>query len=415
MIARRKLWFAAYALAACALAACRVPGEPTFPTPVAPDGPDGPGATERPDLPDSPVAPDAPDRPDAPTQPPRITWSKLASPDDVPRAAPPPGTFRVHMIDVGTGLAILVQGHDWNLLYDGGTGDPSEKPLRVVAYLAAAIGPSGDALCVEPGASVPRVRLRLDHVVLSHPHLDHGSALDLVLHCYDVANVWDSGRINDAVFYREFLFAVARSTTAAYRTAASVPDDRRVHVKGADIEIARWERFSEGDTIELGAAARFTILHAEAKKTRDPNQNSIVIVVELAGARLLLVGDAESGRRADPTAPVGDIEKFLLSHHVERIRADILQVGHHGSKTSSRRAFVEAVQPRLALVSAGPKRYHSVVLPDAEVLAELRRIGAEILRTDEHDASCPLPRRIGGNKGPGGCDTFIITIEPAGR
>jgi competence protein ComEC len=407
----RAFWIAAYALAACALAACPAPrpSEPTFPTPVTPEGPDTP---DTPDAPDTPVTPD---RPDAPAQPPRITWSKLMSPDDVPRATPPPGTFRVHMIDVGTGLAILVQGHDWNLLYDGGTGDPSEKPLRVVAYLAAAIGPSGDDLCVEPGAPVPRVRHRLDHVVLSHPHLDHGSALDLVLHCYDVANVWDSGRINDAVFYREFLAAVARSTTAAYRTAASVPDDRRVRVKGHDIEISRWQRFSEGDTIELGAAARFTILHAEPKKTRDPNSNSIVILVELAGARLLLVGDAESGPRADPTAPVGDIEKFLLAHHAPRIRADILQVGHHGSKTSSRRSFLEAVRPTLALVSAGPKRYHSVVLPDAEVIAELRRIGAEILRTDEHDASCPLPRRIGGDKGPGGCDTFIISIESAGR
>jgi hypothetical protein len=36
-----------------------------------------------------------------------------------------------------------------------------------------------------------------------------------------------------------------------------------------------------------------------------------------------------------------------------------------------------------------------------------------VLRTDENDAGCPLPRRIGPNKGPGGCDSFIITIEPA--
>lgn len=349
--------------------------------------------------------------PAAPEKP-RVTWKRLASPDEIPATPPAPGTYRVHMIDVGTGLAILVQGHDWNLLYDGGTGDPGEKPLRIVGYLAAALGPSGDELCVPKGAAAPTARVKLDHVVLSHPHLDHGSALDLVVHCFDVAHVWDSGRINDAVFYRDFLDAVARSTTVRYHTAATVPSDNVVGVKGTEIKIERWERFSEGDSIVLGERARFTILHADAKKKPDPNQNSLVIAVDLGGARLLLVGDAESGEREDPSASTGDVEQFLIEQHGEEIRADILQVGHHGSKTSSRRGFLEAVKPRLALVSAGPKKYHSVVLPDAEVLAELRRLGAEILRTDENDASCPLPRRIGGDTGPGGCDNYVITIEP---
>lgn len=378
------------------LAGCPAPAATTLPKPPPPPSP----ATVT-----TPSAGDAP----------RITWKKLASPDDVPSTPPPVGAFRVHLIDVGTGLAILVQGHDWNLLYDAGTNDPSEKPLRVVAYLAAALGPSGDELCVEKGEPAPKGRQRLDHVVLSHPHLDHGSALDLIVHCFDVAHVWDSGRVNQAVFYRELLEAVARSATAQYHTAADVPGDRVVGVKGAEIKIARWERFSEGDTVALGDGAAFTILHADGKPKPDPNQNSIVLALDLARTRVLLVGDAESGGREDPSAPVGDIEEFLVAQHTERIRADILQVGHHGSKTSSRRGFLEVVKPKLALVSAGPKRYHDVTLPDPEVLAELRRLGAEVLRTDEHDASCPLPRRLGGDKGPGGCDSYIITIEPAPR
>ncbi len=346
---------------------------------------------------------------------PRVSWKKVEAPEDVPSTPPDPGAFRVHMIDVGTGLAILVQGHDWTMLYDGGTNDPGEKPLRVVSYLAAVLGPSGDELCVGKDAPRPTQRRQLDHVVLSHPHLDHGSALDLVVHCYDVANVWDSGRLNEAVFYREFLEAVGRSATARYHTAATVPQDRAVSVKGVTITIPRWERFSEGDTITLGDNAAFTILHAEAKKLSDPNQNSIVITVELAGTRILLVGDAESGDREDPSADLGDVERFLVEQHPERIRADILQVGHHGSKTSSRRGFLEAVKPKLALVSAGPKKYHKVTLPDAEVIAELRRLGASVLRTDEHDGGCTVPRRIGGDAGPGGCDSYIITIEPAAQ
>jgi competence protein ComEC len=354
-----------------------------------------------------------------PTQPtgpqPKLTVTRIASPDDVPSTPPAVGTYRVHMIDVGTGLAILLQGHDFNLLYDAGTNDPGEKPLRVVAYLARAIGPSGDDTCVEHSAPAPTQRVRLDHVVLSHPHLDHGSALDLVVHCYDVQHVWDSGRVNDAAFYRDFLTAVGASSTVSYHTAADVPSDHIVGVKGAEIKISRWERFSESDTVKLGEAATFTILHAEAKKKSDPNQNSVVIVVELGGTRVLLVGDAESGDRKDPSEAAGDVEQFLLDHHATAVRADILQVGHHGSKTSSRRAFLAAVKPRMALVSSGPKRYGKVTLPDPEVLGELTRIGAEILRTDERDASCPVARRIGGDTGPGGCDSYMITIEPPAR
>src|SRR5690606_21928005 len=134
---------------------------------------------------------------------------------------------------------------------------------------------------------------------------------------------WDSGRVNDTVFYREFLAAVARSATARYHTAADVPRDRVVGVKGLEIAIPRWERFSESDTVPLGDHAAFTILHAEAKKTSDPNGNSVVIAVDLGGVRLLLVGDAESGARKDPSAPVGDIEQHLIDHHAERIRAEI--------------------------------------------------------------------------------------------
>lgn len=381
-------------LALVALAAC--------PRPIRPVGPTPPHGTIEP-KPTPGGGPPAPE-----TR--RISWARVSTAAELP-PAPAPGTFQIHMIDVGTGLAILVRGADFAMLFDGGTNDPVERPLRVVAYLAATLGPSGDDLCVEPGAPAPTERRRIDHLVLSHPHLDHGSALDLVLHCYDVTHVWDSGRINPTVFYGDFLAAVAKSP-ASYHTAASVPDKHEVTVKDRTFTISRWERFSEGDTQQLGESAKFTILHAEAKASGSPNENSIVMAVELAGKRMLLVGDAESGPRKDPSYPAGDVEEFLIEHHKDAIRSDILQVGHHGSKTSSRRDFLEAVRPSLALVSTGPKKYGKVTLPDPEVLEELNRVGAKILRTDERDASCPVTGRIGGDKGPGGCDAWVITIGP---
>jgi competence protein ComEC len=299
------------------------------------------------------------------------------------------------------------------MLYDAGSNDRDEKPIRVVAYLAAALGPSGDETCVDDGRPAPTRRIGIANVVLSHPHFDHASAMSLVVHCYDVANLWDSGRVNDAVFYRELVAGIAGSAATTYHTAADVPADHVMRVKGSEAKIGRWEHFSDGDRVELGAGARFTILHAEAKKLPDPNQNSVVIAVELGGARLLLVGDSESGERRDPSDPPGDVEQFLLEHHAAELHADILQVGHHGSKTSSRHAFIIAVHPSLALVSSGPKVYGHTVLPDHEVIEELGKDGATVLRTDEHDGSCPnTGHRIGGDSGPGGCDSYIITIGP---
>src|SRR5687767_513602 len=217
------------------------------------------------------------------TPEPQITWKRVETANDVP-TAPPPGTYQIHMIDVGTGLAILVRGADFTLLYDAGTNDREEKPMRVAAYLAATLGPSGDDLCGAPAEQ----KKAIDHVVLSHPHLDHASALDLVLHCYDVANFWDSGRVNDTVFYRELLSGIAQKAAINYRTAADVPKDRTVQVKGLAVTMPRWQRFGEGESVRLGEGAKFTILHAEGKAKHDPNQNSVVVAVELGGIRLLL-------------------------------------------------------------------------------------------------------------------------------
>jgi competence protein ComEC len=364
--------------------------------------------SSRPARPTPPKPPPTGQLPPPAPNAPKVTWKKIETAKDVP-GIPAPGTFQVHMIDVGTGLAILVRGSDFTMLYDAGTNDREEKPMRVAKYLAATLGPSGDDLCGEPG----KERKKIDHVVLSHPHLDHASALDLVVHCYDVNVFWDSGRVNDTVFYRELLSGISRSMATLYRTAADVPGDRTVQVKGLAVTMPRWERFGEGETVRLGEGAKFTILHAEGKAKHDPNQNSVVVAVELGGVRMLLVGDAESGPRQDPSYPVGDVEEFLINSHAAAIRSDILQVGHHGSKTSSRRSFLEAVKPRLALVSSGPKMYGKTMLPDKEVIEELGRVGATVLRTDERDGDCPVTNRIGGDKGPGGCDTWVITIEPA--
>ena len=73
---------------------------------------------------------------------------------------------------------------------------------------------------------------------------------------------------------------------------------------------------------------------------------------------------------------------------------------------------MRAISPEVALISAGPKVVHGRAPPDLDVLAALKDVGATVVRTDTHDASCDVTGRIGGDVGAGGCDSMILTIRP---
>lgn len=351
------------------------------------------------------------------------TPQHVQSASQIPAGNPDSG-YRLHLIDVGTGLAILVQGDGFNLLFDGGSGDDwrgisgSGNNSRLLAYLWHAVGASGPEDC-RPASlpnepAIARPELTIDHVVLSHPHQDHGVFLDELLHCYDVDHVWDVGVVNDTVFYRQFVQAVAAEPGVHYRTVAQLQNTVTVDGTAIDISGVQRSTFQEGHLEQLDPNASFRVLHADAAQHNDFNENSLVLRVDLGDTSILLMGDAESGPREAPSAPVGDVEAHLLATYPEEIDVDILQVGHHGSMTSSRRAFLDAVQPTVALIAAGPKQYGSVVLPDQVVVDELLEIlpaGGHLLRTDTNDGACPVPDRVGSDGGrPGGCDNWVLSM-----
>ena len=74
-------------------------------------------------------------------------------------------------------------------------------------------------------------------------------------------------------------------------------------------------------------------------------------------------------------------EDWLLEHERERLRADVLKVGHHGSSTSSSDAFLTAVRPNLAIISVGAGNMYGH--PSNDVLHALSRFGIDVLRTDD--------------------------------
>ena len=339
------------------------------------------------------------------------------------------GHYRVHMIDVGSGLAILVQGSDFNLLFDGGSGDDSRgivaagNKSRLLAYLFAAIGPSGEDACTPDGDDWPQrtsnTQLKIDHVFLSHPHDDHVSMLDAVLRCYDVQNVWEPGLGYDNQEYRQFLKAISEEDGAHYHTVVPVPDNRSQTVAGEKVTIpdgVHWTSFDEGAAVSLGSGAKLKVLHVDAASHKDnANLNSISARVDLGRTSLLLLGDTMAGSNMQPLSAKPSLgEGELMEQHKDDIDVDILQVGHHGSSTSSRIDFIKAVSPKFALVSAGPRPYTGEVLPTKSVIDQLKQLVPTVLRTDDHDkGGCTEKDRVGvEDDAPGGCDNYVLEIAP---
>ena len=131
------------------------------------------------------------------------------------------------------------------------------------------------------------------------------------------------------------------------------------------------------------------------------------------------MGDAEAGGRADPIMPPAQhsIEAILLDCCRSELQATVLIVGHHGSKTSSRVAFLNAVGAKQFVISSGPMKYSKVVLPDSIIVQELEKRGM-LFRTDLNDQTCGQnPAKIGpdNNNKPGGCDNVRVVVNGTGQ
>ncbi|HEC16078.1 MAG TPA: DNA internalization-related competence protein ComEC/Rec2 [Sedimenticola sp.] len=118
---------------------------------------------------------------------------------------------------------------------------------------------------------------------------------------------------------------------------------------------------------------RFRFLHPAVGERRRGNNASCVLLVENDAGRVLLPGDIEE-----------EVERLLVRKVPDLLAADLVQVPHHGSRTSSTGGFLEAVSPRYALVSAGHGNRYG--FPQPEVVRRWRAAGALVLQTAERGA-----------------------------
>jgi len=336
-------------------------------------------------------------------------WTKVVSSGPTPAAATV--SYTMDVVDVGTGLGILVRGSDFTLVYDAGSNDDEATgdKNRMVAYIKA----------VASGTTT------IDHIILSHPHNDHVSLMADLFKQFQVRQVWDSGALNDRCSYHDFLVAVRDEPGVEYHTSANGfgPHDASFTNSACAevVHLSFGSIITTGSPVPLGQGASMTFLHAdgEVHSDKDFNRNSLVVRLDLSGTRILLMGDAPAGeRRAPSTKPTaGSVEAILLDCCLTDLAAKVLVVGHHGSNTSSRSKFLDAVGASIFIVSAGPFAYNHVVLPDDAVLAELKSRGS-VFRTDVDDAACRTnPAKIGPDADgkPGGCTNIRVTIPASGE
>ncbi|RBP50834.1 DNA internalization-related competence protein ComEC/Rec2 [Arenicella xantha] len=222
--------------------------------------------------------------------------------------------LRVVLLDVGQGLALVVESDDQVLVYDVG-------PKYSSGFSTA------DAVLL------PYLRYRgitaIDTLIISHADMDHIGGLGDLLEAFPVHRTY---------------------TSRLDKVPASQPCEA-------------------GHSWSMGAT-QLRFLSPDAGTPVGSNNRSCVLMLEHAGVRVLLTGDIEK-----------QVERYLFRKPDSDLSADIMLVPHQGSKTSSTREFVDAVDPQLALVAAGYLNHYGH--PHATVLERYYERQVSVMSTIE--------------------------------
>ena len=244
------------------------------------------------------------------------------APPAASQPAPPAegGDFSVTFIDVGQALSVLVGCDGQYMLYDGGN---VEDGSLVVSYLQS------------------RGVDRLEYVFCSHAHEDHVGGLAAVMAAVPAGQVYAPVTENDTQCFEDFVKYTQQQGLAIVVPAA-------------------------GSVWQLGSAV-IRMLGPVASYD-DTNDTSLVLRIDYGETSFLLTGDMEQDAEDDLVASGAPLD------------VDVLQVGHHGSETSTGYVFLNAVLPEIGVISVGEG--NSYGHPHEAALSRLRDAGVDVWRTD---------------------------------
>jgi len=237
-----------------------------------------------------------------------------------------PQLLEVSFFDIGQGDSIFIetpQGHQ--ILIDGG---PSSKILEKL------------------GEEISFSDRTIDLIILTHPEHDHIGGLIDVLERYKVENIMWTGIIRETKEYGAWIEAIEEEE--------------------ANMIIAK-----AGQKIEAGEVLIYILYPFESLKgevVKEVNNSSVVARLVFDQNSFLFTGDIFKS-----------VEEELIER--EELKSDILKVGHHGSKTSSSKEFIESVLPELAVIQSGRDNHYGH--PHPETLEVLGNYDIKVLRTDK--------------------------------
>ena len=252
----------------------------------------------------------------------------------------------VTFLDVGQGDAAFVRFPDGKtMLVDGGLN--SLRTETTEAGIARRVGYDHGERTLDPFLCHEGV-FRIDLLLLSHPDNDHGGGFAHILQAFDVKRVLGVPHQDLSQPTHQILHEIV--------DAKGIP-----HALGY------------AGTVDLTSTARLELLHPfDAASTdlhdEDVNNDSLVLKLTYGNVRILFTGDIE--RKVE----------LKLVESGEDLRAEIVKVPHHGSKTSSSAEFLDAVRPQYAIFSLGQRNRYR--FPSAAVVERYRERGCRILRTD---------------------------------
>lgn len=240
---------------------------------------------------------------------------------------------KLHLVfcDVGQGDGIYIRTPKGNdILIDGG---PNDKVLNCL------------------NNHMPFWNRDLELIILTHPHVDHLIGLISVLKKYKVLSFATSSSSSSNV-YKELI--------------------RILKEKGLTEKIlSKGDKFTSNDGIILTTqwppSSKALAVLGSKTESFDQNDFSVVVLLSFGKLKVLLPGDVSSSIENKLTSSISSI--------------DILKVSHHGSKTGTSKEFLEAIRPKLSVISVG--KNNSYNLPASSTLELFKIFGLKTLRTDQ--------------------------------
>jgi competence protein ComEC len=247
--------------------------------------------------------------------------------------------LRVTVMDIGHGFASLLElPGGYTILVDGG-GFADNSTFDVGERIIA------------PYLWRRKIRT-VDTLILSHPNSDHLNGLIYIARHFNVKNVWTNNESRNTLGYAKFMEAIARQNIHL-PVFENMP--RRHCIGGVEIDV-------------LYPPPNFMYLR-NTQKWRDTNNNSLVVKASLESIAFLFPGDI-----------MAEAEKELVHLAGDSLSSTVLIAPHHGSRTSSSKIFINAVNPAVVIVSSGPN--NRMKLPHPAILKRYKNQGCTIWRTD---------------------------------